>query len=103
MHDYQCIVYNVLHEVNFNYRVQCIICCLLLLLEIRNQSPRNNDFIECSEDFYLGEDGCRAECGRFEYWPHHIEDLYNILLIVALVIGAIICVMASNARHCELL
>ena len=69
----------------------------MIPLDVRLHSPgtsgSNTDIIECSEDFYLREDGCRAECGKFEYWPHHIEDLFNIVFIVALVIGIIIGVV----------
>jgi hypothetical protein len=69
----------------------------MIPLAVSDQSPAttgsNDDVIECSEDFYLREDGCRAECGRFEYWPHNIEDLFNIALIVALVIGTTVGVI----------
>ena len=76
-----------------------ITTCILIPLDIRN-------LIECREDFYLGEDGlCRAECGKFEYWPHHIEDIFNLAFTVALVVGitvGVVVIAVSCIQHKKL-
>ena len=57
-------------------------------------SENNTTNIVCQEDFYVGESGlCRAECGRFDYWPHHIEDIVFIAQTIGAALGIIICVV----------
>ena len=48
----------------------------------------------CQEDFYLGEDGlCRAECGKFQYWSHSVEDFFRVLLTISVVTGTTVAVV----------
>ena len=57
-----------------------------------NSTLSNNDTNTsvCSENFYLADGGlCRAECGKFEYWPHHVEVIFNILFTVSIILGII--------------
>ena len=60
----------------------------------------------CREDFYLSEDGlCRAECSKFEYWPHHVEVVFNAIFIVAIVAGTcggVVVIVVSCIRHKKL-
>ena len=44
----------------------------------------------CHEDFYLDEETgtCKPECGKWEMFPHKVENILQVLFIASTAIGA---------------